>query len=169
MRKKILVAASLIFLLLGVVFTSSGVNMIISAKESVAWPVAEGRIHHSKIIETVKRRTSGQKGQANSKSYHAKVEYEYIVSETKYSSNQISFGKTGSNKPEYARQLVNQYPKGKIVDVYYDPEDPETAVLVPGKSLASYAQLLVGVILTIISCLLFFRRNAAHGTRGGNN
>ena len=91
---------------------------------------------------------------ANEKTYLAKVRYSYSVDGTPYTGGKVSFSQYGGRQ-EHSRQIVQQYPVGKAVDVYYDPEKPETAVLEPGVTNSSYLILGIGLLSTICGIAAF--------------
>ena len=61
------------------------------------------------------------------------VRYRYLVAGKTYESSQFSYHFV-SGTLSYAEKVVRTYPVGSSVDVYYDPTDPNSAVLEPGKS-----------------------------------
>ncbi len=50
--------------------------------------------------------------------------------------------------PEFSRQYCERYPAGKVVEVYYDPQDPETATLEPG-SQGDWMILALGILMLL--------------------
>jgi len=62
-------------------------------------------------------------------SYGAEVEYQYTVDGVEFSSDQFSyFNWLSSSKRDAEKKLV-AFPLGAVVTAYYDPEDPNEAVL----------------------------------------
>lgn len=84
------------------------------------------------------------------KLYVAEVLYEYSVHGERYSSDLVSFGEFGSHNTKNAQRIVDEYPAGKSVVVYYDPDNPDVAVLRPGGILS------VGAALVLLVGSLFF-------------
>ena len=66
-----------------------------------------------------------------------------------YTSTRVSFGQYQSSNRGHAAGIVQKYPKGKKVDVHYDPASPGTAVLEPGVGGGAYIALLIGVVFVI--------------------
>lgn len=59
------------------------------------------------------------------------IEYRYTIEQHIYQSPmQLPSGTTPS--PELNRQLIEKYPVGKTVMVYYHPQDPQQTILEPG-------------------------------------
>jgi hypothetical protein len=50
---------------------------------------------------------------------------------------------------------VGSYPRGKEVQVHYDPRNPEVAVLESGVSSSSYVAMATGIVVTVIGVLVF--------------
>ena len=112
------------------------------ARKSPGWPVAPGAIEESRIIRA-------------SKGDGVRVVYGYSVDEARYSSNTISYARFDGAQgvwllPDTPQDLVNRYPVGKEVPVYYEPGNPRNAVLEPGTrgengsaTIGSLAMLLI--------------------------
>lgn len=111
------------FVIAGAVTLTLGVRSLWFARESSSWPSTSGVVIHSDV-ET----SRGNKGTT----YQAEIMYDYEVDGSTYSSNRVGYGDYGSSNPSPARQMVNRYPKGKSVTVYYQEEDPEQSCLEPG-------------------------------------
>ncbi len=64
-------------------------------------------------------------------SYTVLVEYGYKVGDEAYVSDRITFGrmKVGLSRKR-ANEQIGQFPTGEQVPVFYDPEDPQQAVLI---------------------------------------
>ncbi len=58
------------------------------------------------------------------------IEYHYLVDNISYSGNQICIGGLRNNAA--MSKFVAEHPVGTTVPVYYDPDNPATAVLMPG-------------------------------------
>lgn len=140
-----------IILAIGVGVTIWGFSTLESAKESLSWPTVEGKVLQSDIERVRKISSRRKKRKRKSRiSYQANIFYEYSVKSNKYSSDKISFGDYSSSSQSHARSIVNRYPKGKTVKVYYNPETPELAVLEPGVSWATYIPLGSGIFFILI-------------------
>jgi hypothetical protein len=98
---------------------------------SKEWPHAVGVIHSTKIIE---RARSSKFGDG---SWHIPIiVYYYQVGAIDYTNSRVVFA---SYRPNFgygnqaeAEAIVNRYPAGKQVTVYYEPSNPGDSVLEPG-------------------------------------
>lgn len=59
------------------------------------------------------------------------ITYRYKVGELEFVSNRVHFGHQAEDNPSYAQSYVEKYPVGEQVIVFYDPNEPENAVLEP--------------------------------------
>ena len=142
----------LIFAVVGIGVAIIGANMLAKANASSSWPSVKGKVIASDVKKSTSSRKRGKR-RSKSTSYRAIIKYEYTVAETKHVGDQISFGGS-STSMSAAREVANRYPTGAEVDVYYDPEDQEEAVLEAGKSLSTYVPLGVGLVFALLGTLL---------------
>jgi hypothetical protein len=152
--RTVLIVLGVVFLGVGIGISTWGSSVLKNAKASSSWPIVEGKVVASDVER--ERSTSGTGGERRtSTTYKANVFYEYSVDGTKYSSDKVSFGEYSSSNQRHARQIVNRYRKGKIVQVYYNPGKPDVAVLEPGVSWSSYMPLGMGVVFAIAGTAAF--------------
>jgi hypothetical protein len=81
---------------------------------------AQGEITHSSI------HTSKWK---NKVYYHYLIKYAFSVGGESYSSDKVAFNDNSSLNQASAQRVVNKYPVGKKITVYYNPQDPQFSVL----------------------------------------
>lgn len=157
-------ANSYLFLILGggffvLVFVGLGVLMIIlsqrdkkKAQASLSWPAAMGKI----VAAEVKAGQSMEDEDGYSSTvYYPEIRYEYQVGGETYSSNRLAFGSRQSyGKQQKAAEGLLKYPVGDEVTVYYDPANPQEAVLEQSASNAKTG-LVVGIILLVIGLCSF--------------
>ncbi len=66
-----------------------------------------------------------------------------------------------------AQKVLNRYPRGKEVEVFYDPENPQSSVLIKGIGLSwlavglGAAMFLLGLVM-LIKTAMGARRNSEH-------
>ncbi len=66
---------------------------------------------------------------SDSTTYSPDIEYRYEVDGQTYTSDQHVYGEISSSDRAGAKKAVRKFPVGKSVRVYYNPADPEDAVL----------------------------------------
>ena len=79
-----------------------------------------------------------------------RIVYEYVADGATHQANRISFGGTSSVG---GRKRVERYPAGSMVQVFYDPAKPTSAVLERGTG-GAFVLLIVGGAFAIIGALL---------------
>ena len=94
------------------------------AKKSAQWPSAQGVITASWMNSGLCR---------HMKCYHGEIEYRYRVGNTEYQSSAFSLGHDHWATEQAWQPILDQYPVGKTVKVYYDPRQPAVGILEPGR------------------------------------
>lgn len=111
------------------------------------WPTTMGRVLSAEV-ET--RRSHSSEG-GTSTSYYPNIIYEYQVDGRPYRSNQFYVAMpVGLGNYAKVYQQVSQYTVGSMVEVYYNPEDPTQAALVPS---APSSRVLIWVVILIVVIL----------------
>ncbi len=144
----------LLVALIGAGFFIWGGVIYAKAGASDAWPSTEGVV----VVSKVRRSGNTQPGDRRYK-FTPQVEYRYAVAGSEYASKRIDFSSvTVSHKNSgRAMQVVNRYPVGKQVDVYYDPGNPAFAVLQRGVKTSTYLGFVLGTFLIGIGAFLVVR------------
>jgi len=122
------------------------------AYESRGWPNTQGTIMSS-YIKKENRKDSNNRYRTT---YYPRVKYQYQVEGKYYSCNRIAFGGVSVGKRSKAKKVVDRYPSGKKVTVYYNPQDPGVGVLKAGFSWGALLAFLFGLVFFGLG-VLFFR------------
>jgi hypothetical protein len=133
------------FLLGGATLVAGGVWALRNARASTNWPTATGTVISSEIREI----SQGDSRYGAYVTYRAKILYDYSVGGVTYSSTTVSFVEQESSLSD-ARGMVDRYPEGKRVEVYYDPLRPEVSVLEPGAATAARVIVCAGVFVILV-------------------
>jgi hypothetical protein len=142
------IAGGMLFVVAGIAFAFIGYTSYQSGMESKNWPVANGSVIQSKIEKRTETTGTGTSKRKVVKSY-AVVKYTYAVGNRDYQSSRITFGQSKD-----AYKTVSRYPKGKNIQVYYDPENPAQAVLEPGgDKTMSIVFIGLGAILLVMGLI----------------
>jgi hypothetical protein len=130
------------------------IRTLILGIRSKSWPATEGEIVASEV-EKVKPTETGM----IINKYRAAVQYTYTVKDVTYTSEVVSFGELaflifnrGLRSRKGAKQLVAKYPVGSVVQVYYEPGNPNRSLLEPGVSDPNL--ILTMLIFGIVGLLL---------------
>jgi hypothetical protein len=114
------------------------------------WSAVQGTIMESWIEEST---TSDEEG-TETRRYAPKVRYRYTVMGVEYLGDRIAFGPGRSGNRASAEKVLARYPKGSATLVYYDPNNPDEAVL--ERSL-SRAFLMSGAVFIAVAIYLYMR------------
>lgn len=140
----------ILFLMAGAGASFTGVRMILFGIVSGGWPATEGVVVSSDLDFS---RSGSRMGDSQ---VSADISYMYHLEGKKYQSDRICFG---FSNPifNHADKLVRKYPRKKQISVYYNPNNPEQAVLEPGISFGAVLITLVGIFFLALGVLPFLR------------
>lgn len=127
----------------GIFWTVIMFCIVIMGQRSKTWPLTTGKIITSEVC---RRASRPRPGHANPPSYEPYVVYEYYVNGNRMQSDQLAFGGRLQNSEKRAQKIIENYPAGKNVPVYYNPKKPAQAVLVTGNVAGAYIMLVIGFI-----------------------
>ncbi len=128
------------------------------SRQTLTWPQTPGHILISEVHSSEPQNNSGKLKVRTS----AKVFYLYDLASQHYTSNQIWIGYQGGWQPQIAEDIVQRYPEYSDVNVFYDPENPTSAVLEPGHSrelkarIINYCLSLISLKSGLFALSLFF-------------
>jgi len=141
-------AVALAVLALGALVLVISIVRLYKFRASKTWLWTTGE------ITSCEMETKSRAGRGRSIAYHAAIVYDYLVRGTRYSGKRICFGDYGSSNPNHARQILNRYPAGQQVSVYYNSSKPEDSVLERSLSWTVYLTLMVGAAVFALGVLL---------------
>lgn len=138
--KLMVVGFSSLFVIIGLAVFGFGVRQYMRAQDSNSWPYVMGKVIYSDV-----ERRSDEDGTT----YSAEVEYEFTVADRLLSGNLVKFGEVSTSSSSNARRVVNRYPEGSEVRVFYDPSDPYMSVLEPGVHASTYFMPGFGLVFAL--------------------
>jgi hypothetical protein len=133
------------------VFNVWGFLQLYDAARSYRWPHVTGRIISSVARSKLMRGRHGGEFLANWPDVH----YEYVQGDRRFISDRIMFTHRGFSKSA-TRRLVEKYPVDKVISVYFDPRNPESAVLEPGIYWFFIPILAFAIILMVLMVLIIY-------------
>ena len=104
----------------GAAIVVQGFRNVAAARMSESWPTAPGESLSSEVV-----RLGTSKNNCT-----CSIRFRYKVDGEEFESSKVSLFGIWTRKE--SEQFVEQFPAGKQCDVYYPPDDPQRAVLVPG-------------------------------------
>jgi len=140
----------------GLVLTVMGARQVLNYFDSNDWESTSGEIIRSQLGITT---------DSDGDTYRPEVAYEYVVNDIRYINDRLRFdgGIYSSNRDNAARKVA-QYEMGMTVSVFYDPTDPQEAVLERNLTTGIQTYLGVGIILLAIGIFLiiyYFRHQGS--------
>jgi len=133
--------SSLAFLSLGIYVSIIGFDIVSEGRASMEWPQTKGIIESSKIVRMDDKHIK----------YQIEMNYRYEVKGESYKNGRISLNSYPTRSARTNADIVNPYPVGKEVTVYYNPENPVISVLRPGISSITFIPVVIGFGLIVIS------------------
>lgn len=126
----------------GVLVTLWGLRVIAVARKTLKWPCVAGKIEESRI-------------NFGSRDLFPHIEFSYAIGEQNFR-QQITFPADITPTQEFAKSYVDKYPVGFLVQVYYNPGNPQDATLEPGPAEGDWLILVIGLAMLILGVLMFF-------------
>jgi hypothetical protein len=148
----------IIFLVLvGLLCLWTGSTTFISAWNARNWPVAKGTILDSSLEE----KWDSEEGTSLIPHLH----YEYHVGGQRYVSSQITLAQQSLFKNKWSVDVIQRFPGGSSVDVYYDPSSPCEAAIFVGVTPVSYGQPIMGLFMLIAALVMYVRQRKREGVK----
>ncbi len=122
------------------IFTAAGALVIyysfspvISARKASSWPTTSAVITDSSVEqETFKRKRSGNTNRTiDSIKYRPTVAFEYVVKGEQYTGTTLSFSMLAYSSAEGAQSVLVDFEPGSMVDIHYNPDNPQQSVVLP--------------------------------------
>jgi Protein of unknown function (DUF3592) len=125
-------------------------------RDAITWPVTDGTILATEVLTEESRSGTGRNA-STTYSYRPVFRYAYRVAGRSYEGSAFELNNPASyGEPEEAEAVLADYPVNGKTMVHYDPEAPETAVLIVNKPdlvlnifLFLFGALLVGVAAAV--------------------
>lgn len=121
-----------ILLIIGLGIFLYGANTLVTAWRSVTWPTTDGKISYSALH---RGRTVTQ------------LWYEYHVQGVRYVAENYRVGGNATPFEDVATAAAQRYPAGRVVKVFYNPNDPSEAVLEPGAWYGNFVFPVMGLLI----------------------
>ena len=130
----------------GVLNTVRGILIISKWGRSQSWQRIEGEIVQSEVSNFTFLSYGSRRGKLIT-NFLPEIEYEYRVHLVSYKSKQLYWVQNLSKQTlEKAEEFASQFPLGKKVLVYYNPDKPQESVLDPYKSGSVFREFFFGII-----------------------
>ena len=142
-NRKIVRGFSRFLVVLGVLLLLFGVWFVQEAMVARNWPPTTGTLISASV-------RSSRSGSSSAKRYKVHLIYRYIVEGKSYTSSRYRLGDGSTagdfTHPEQAREEAKRWKEGQDIEVYYDPDEPQSAVLVREASWGVYVPIVLGLL-----------------------
>ncbi len=119
-----------------------GIRAKRTAGASRAWPSAQGTIVSSQLLAS---------GRGKSRWYKAQVSYTFAANGQSYTGERVMFGDARSSSMAKEQGVVDRYKQGAAVEVFYNPQQPQDAVLERRTSGTTLTYLILGTVVFILA------------------
>jgi hypothetical protein len=134
-----------ISLIVSLFLSIANIKLLCLAVTSKHWPLIQGVVVKSEYVETL---------DSEGKGHSAEIIYSYKIADEIFTSKKIAFFPSyWAITKSMVYKVLNRYPIGKKVNVYYSPENPAKSVLEPGVNAAG---ILITIFFLGVFCLLVF-------------
>ena len=157
------------FMFIGLVFLLLGGYELLQGWKTKDWPAAPGKILSSQV-QSGNSNSHGPArttGTGSRRRYSVDVRYRYEVDGQKFEGSRLRFGNVSYKKRSKAQKETDRFLPGKEVEVFYDPANPQSSVLIKGSGLSWLAVGLGGTmfilgLVVLIKTATGARRNSEH-------
>jgi flagellar basal body-associated protein FliL len=143
----------IIFILIGgFVLYSNFLSWSEANKSQKSWSQTKGRVIQSSVSTqdavTIKQTDT----------YIPYVEYSYEVQSKRYINSKIHFYNPKINSKERAEDIIKEYPKNKIINVYYDSKNPyKSALIIDSMEYSNaFLEILFGAFFLLLGSLFAY-------------
>ena len=143
------------FVLVGVATSVFFIYRIFQGVTSSQWPFVFGELESTDLKEVIYegRDSDGTVDLASARVVNFR--YSYSVSDRKYDGSRVTYS-DGINKTSRAlRKLQKKYQGKSLIQVYYNPENPDESVLVPGLSIFNFTPLITSVLFILVGLFIY--------------
>jgi hypothetical protein len=139
-----------IMIVIGSVTTVWGTYDYIKSVESLRWPKTTGTVLRSSVVQ----HHFGRENKTEVR-YFPKIAYQYVVFGERYQADRIVFGAVSSGRLQNAQAVVDRFPAGSTISVYYHPNTPSTSVLRAGYQNNALAKIVAGLLFCLMGAFIY--------------
>ena len=129
--KWVVAGVGALMIVMGGVFGAVAADNYRDGEATKAWPSTTGQILTADVDEEVRRERRDNGSYRERRTYTPRITYAYTIQGIEYTGHRIRTDDSGGDRDK-AFDTINEYPVGSTVDVFYDPENPDSAVLKQG-------------------------------------
>jgi len=133
-------AIFLLIAIIGGLCTAWLASQLITGLRSLDWPSVVGEIILKDVPDEVRKNPR----------YHNRYVYRYNVRGVDYFSQRVSVSDRFISRARLVRQILDQYPDGAMMTVYYQRQNPQLAVLERGPRIQTVMGFLISVLILAV-------------------
>ena len=133
----------------GVLMLSQSIRGVGEARESGSWPTVAGKVIRSEM-DVDSSRTGTRGNSSDSKTFSAKIEYEFEVNRTTHRGSRVAAFQEMIGNQSHAQKILNKYPVDRAVTVSYKSDDPSVCLLEPGSWGGAAVLFGMGALFTLL-------------------
>ena len=126
----------------GLIFGGFGLYKYNTGKQSVSWPIVQGKMTHARAVPTTIQ---------NRHKYRLSVTYTYTIDGKSYTGDRITASDGYQKTLSSAKNILSKYPVGGEISVYYSPTNPGSSVLETGANKNTSMLLWGGAICFLLA------------------
>jgi hypothetical protein len=117
------------FAVIGLVLMGIATHIYMLDGAMKSWPSTDGAVISSRLEGSINTQAKDKWGyQRPYESSVPSVRYRYVLDSKQFDGSRI-VREPSAMSPAEAKRVIDRYPVGKTVKVYYDPKDPASSVL----------------------------------------
>jgi hypothetical protein len=137
---------AVVCLVIGLPFFFFGRAELPKSRAAETWIETEGTMISSRVVESSYRDPdTGQWEYTES----PELSFKYTAEGRTYEGYKLTPVNSSGGAP--AKDIVDRYPAGAQVTVYYDPEDPSDAALTNESSIIGYVLMAIAIVMSLIA------------------
>lgn len=133
----VIIAFSLFLIVASLAYLADRLPTVIDSLDASKWSQTDGKVISSELTQHIRG------------GYRPSIEYAYFVSGTEYKSSRVYALSSANEMEYYVREIVNAYPPGSTVTVFYKASDPAYSIL-RKDSVDNYAGLATNVLVPLL-------------------
>jgi hypothetical protein len=120
-------------------------STLLEARASRHWHVAIGVVD-----ESHPQFNTGNSGTG----YSQTINYHFFINNVRHDGSRLDYNKRSTKTKIESETLLSPFPPGSTIPIYYDPDNPQKNVLVPGPHSMTYIPPIFGVFSFLIGVLI---------------
>ena len=143
------------FVLVGVATSVFFIHRIFQGVTSSQWPFVFGELESTDLKEVIYEGRDSDGTVDLASAWVVNFRYSYSVSDRKYDGSRVTYS-DGINKTSRAlRKLQKKYQGKSLIQVYYNPKNPDESVLVPGLNIFNFTPLITSVLFILTGFFIY--------------